>query len=224
MKNGLSLWFGYLKHPVYLKNEKIQWPSFFYLLVIVYLFSLPLAGISGVVVQFLHLQGLPHYLKRISQLKLWEVIFFVPVMEETLFRLLLKPNYRNILFFSFLLLLPVVTNVVKARYSFALLGAVIALLPLSLLLKKGYLKKAQKVFLKYFSLFFYLSCLLFGLGHVTNFHPLTVSVLLLAPLLTLPQLFLGTVLGFVRMKYGIVYSILFHFLINFPPLILLLIK
>jgi len=222
MKANLGLFFAYLKNPVYFKNEKIQWSSFFKLLIIVYLLFVLLSIVSGILSSLLHLKGLPDDLKGIGVRKLWELVFLVPIFEETLFRFLLKPTRKNIIYYALILSFPLAANLIKGKFHSALIIAFLVLLPLILLLKKSYLQKAQKYYLQHFVLFFYLSCLIFGLGHVANFHPLTYEVLLLAPLLTLPQLFLGTVLGFVRMKYGIVYSVLFHLLINLPGLLLFL--
>ncbi len=221
MRANLRLYFAYLKNPVYLKNEKVLWSSFFKLFIIVFLLSLPLNAVSNIISGFLHLQGISHDLKGMNQLKLWELVLLAPVLEETLFRFLLKPTHKNIIYYFIILSFPLVINLIKGKYHHALIIVFLALIPLMLLLKRSYLKKVQKYFLKHFALFFYLSCLAFGLLHVTNFHPFSYMLLLLAPLLVLPQLFLGTVLGFVRMKYGIVYSILFHILMNLPGLLLL---
>ena len=219
MEASLGLYFAYLKTPVYLKNEKIDWPVFIKLFITVFLLSVILNSVPTILGHLLHLQALSHYFKGISQPKIWEAIFFIPISEETLFRFLLKPTRKNITYYAIILSFPLVINLLKGKFLHALIFVFLTLIPLILLLKKSYLKKVQKYFLKHFAPFFYLSCLVFGLGHVTNFQPFSLTVFLLAPLLTLPQLFLGTVLGFVRMKYGIVYSVLFHFLINFPMLV-----
>jgi hypothetical protein len=219
MRANLRLYFAYLKNPVYLKNEKVLWSSFFKLFIIVFLLSLPLSIVSNGLMYLLHLQGLPHYFRKLGDLKLWEAIFFIPIIEETLFRLLLKPTFKNIVYFLVILSIPFVANLLRGKYYHALFFVPFLIVPLAFLLKRSYLKWVQKYFLKHFTLFFYLSYLIFGLLHITNLSPFSYMILLLAPLLVLPQLFAGTVLGFVRMKYGMVYSVLFHFLMNFPFLI-----
>ena len=216
MKNHLRLCFTYLKNPVYLKNEKIQWPAFFKLFIVVYLLTILLDSVPVIFGHLLHLQGLPHYLKGLSRQKYWEGMLLVPVFEEILFRFLLKPTRKNIFWYVAILLFPLSANLIKGKYYFALIITSLLLLPLVLLLSKNFLKWAQKYYLKHFAFFFYLSCLVFGLAHATNFSPFSYKELLLAPLLALPQLFAAPVLGFVRMKYGVVYSVLFHFLLNLP--------
>ncbi len=220
MKTNLGVYFTYLKNPVYVKNEKIQWAAFFKLFIIVYFLNILLNVVPVILTHLLHLQGLPHYLKGLSRRKYWEGMLLIPIYEEILFRFLLKPTRKNITWYVVILLFPLSANLIKGKYYVALIITSLLLLPLVLLLSRNFLKKAQKYYLKHFTYFFYLSCLVFGLFHATNFSPFSYKVLLLAPLLTLPQLFMGSVLGFVRMKYGVVYSVLFHFLINLPAFLL----
>ena len=53
----------------------------------------------------------------------------------------------------------------------------------------------------YFKWLYYLSAILFGLVHASNYE-LTESQNLLIPLIILPQLFLGFMLGYIRVRYG----------------------
>ncbi len=62
---------------------------------------------------------------------------------------------------------------------------------------------------KYFKPAFYIFAVLFGLVHITNFT-MTTNVLLLAPILVLPQTILGGYLGFIRVRFGLAWSILLH--------------
>lgn len=61
----------------------------------------------------------------------------------------------------------------------------------------------------YFKQVFYTFAIVFGLIHITNFN-ITAQVLLLAPILVLPQTILGTYLGFIRIRFGLGWSILLH--------------
>jgi membrane protease YdiL (CAAX protease family) len=70
--------------------------------------------------------------------------------------------------------------------------------PLTLFYNQSYFKPA-----------FYTFAILFGLVHITNFT-ITTNVLLLAPVLVLPQTILGGYLGFIRVKFGLAWSILLH--------------
>ena len=75
----------------------------------------------------------------------------------------------------------------------------------------------QRVVLEHFRWGFYISCLLFGAIHILNFEHLNYKLFFAAPFLIFPQVVAGVFLGFVRMKYGIIFSVLFHSLINFFP-------
>jgi hypothetical protein len=57
------------------------------------------------------------------------------------------------------------------------------------------------------------SCLAFAFVHITNFNITPVNLLLM-PLLTLPQLFLGIGAAYMRIKYGFMYAVLLHALYN----------
>ncbi len=61
----------------------------------------------------------------------------------------------------------------------------------------------------HFWLVFYLFTLLFGFYHITNFE-ITPTVLILSPLLVAPQLCVGVLLGFIRVRFGLLWAILLH--------------
>ena len=60
---------------------------------------------------------------------------------------------------------------------------------------------------------FYFFTFMFGFIHITNFG-ITATVLLLSPLLVLPQLFVGLALGYIRVKQGLLWSIALHAVYN----------
>lgn len=60
-----------------------------------------------------------------------------------------------------------------------------------------------------FKIGFYVFAVLFGLVHLTNFD-ITPNVLIAAPLLVLPQIILGAYFGFIRVKFGLIWSMLLH--------------
>lgn len=62
---------------------------------------------------------------------------------------------------------------------------------------------------KNFKIAFYFFAILFGLVHITNFK-ITQNVILLAPVLVAPQTILGGVFGFIRVRFGLSWSILLH--------------
>lgn len=60
---------------------------------------------------------------------------------------------------------------------------------------------------------FYGFTLVFGFIHITNYD-INSAVLLLAPFLVLPQLFVGVVLGYIRVRFGLLWSIALHAVYN----------
>lgn len=60
-----------------------------------------------------------------------------------------------------------------------------------------------------FKVFFYVFAILFGIVHLSNFT-ITKNVILLAPLLVAPQIILGGYLGFIRIRFGLLWSIALH--------------
>jgi len=66
---------------------------------------------------------------------------------------------------------------------------------------------------KQFKYVFYAFALVFGFVHITNYE-LTPSVLLFSPILVSPQICLGLFLGYLRVRLGLIYSILFHMTFN----------
>lgn len=66
---------------------------------------------------------------------------------------------------------------------------------------------------KAFRWVFYGFALLFGYMHIANYE-LTTNVLLVSPILVGPQIILGLFLGLIRVKLGLLYSILFHAVYN----------
>lgn len=64
-----------------------------------------------------------------------------------------------------------------------------------------------------FKYIFYGFALLFGYIHILNYET-TFNVLILSPILVAPQICLGLILGYLRVKLGLIYSILLHMLYN----------
>jgi membrane protease YdiL (CAAX protease family) len=65
-----------------------------------------------------------------------------------------------------------------------------------------------------FPFMFYLTTLGFGFVHLANF-PINKTILLLSPLLVAPQLSAGLFLGFIRVRFGLLWSIGLHACYNF---------
>ena len=152
-----------------------------------------------------------------------------PVSEEIGFRLWLRYSPINLsLSIGYILYLAgslLIAN--QAAFPTPLLLGFLGTSVVFLLLKSSRADKQITYFYQSrFRILFYGSCILFGLVHIFN-YPNYLHIWYLIPLLFLPQLIIGLFLGFVRVHYGIGWSILTHGLYNgflfLPQLLLLLI-
>jgi hypothetical protein len=70
--------------------------------------------------------------------------------------------------------------------------------------------------------FIIFSILVFGFIHIGNYQPLNYHVWFLYPLYVIPQILMGWGLSYVRLRNGVLYSMLMHSLINTIPFLLYL--
>tara|TARA_R110002073_G_scaffold8207_3_gene45744 strand:+ start:31534 stop:32094 length:561 start_codon:yes stop_codon:yes gene_type:complete len=66
---------------------------------------------------------------------------------------------------------------------------------------------------KTFKLAFFGFAILFGYVHLFNFK-MSINVLLFSPILVAPQIYLGFVLGYIRVKFGLHWSMFMHAVYN----------
>jgi uncharacterized protein len=215
-----KLFFQYLKRPHYVKNRPIDWAMFFKLFFFFLILALPFSAVSKGLQELLDLNQLV-----ISQNKLIMVLIallFAPVFEELAFRLLLKPSWRNFMIFATVILLMAVKYLSESRYLMMTCFVVIACAAALPVFSESMLHKVQTFIFKHIAFFFYLSAALFGCMHIFNFEPVTYKLFLAGILIVGPQIVAGIFMGFVRMRFGIVYSMLFHFCMNLLALPLFL--
>ena len=75
-------------------------------------------------------------------------------------------------------------------------------------------KRKPNFMQKHFRKIFYLSVLGFGLIHISNFEGITPALIIVTPLLVLPQLLSGFAFSYTRMLHGFRYAVLLHMCIN----------
>ncbi|MCU0440807.1 MAG: CPBP family glutamic-type intramembrane protease [Bacteroidia bacterium] len=156
----------------------------------------------------------------------WLLFYFIgailfPVIEELLFRLHLKSVKGSYIFYLFIcfVLAVLLINAFFLRTQVAVaLFVLLCVFLFTILLTWPYLKQYQftciRFLLKYFHIHVWLSAVVFAMMHVTNYTLYSTTALLLSPLLVLPQLFAGLTLSYIRLKYGILSSIIMHGLHN----------
>jgi membrane protease YdiL (CAAX protease family) len=215
----LELFLTYLKSPIYIKNEKINWSHFFQLFILYFLISLIIGLLIGILKKTI---GFYDTELNYNIFKIFIAgTILGPIVEEISFRLILKPSYKNFIFLTFFFILLSAITLIRQKISYLIVFLTLGVISFIIWGNKVYLKKIQILFLKRFSYVFYISCFLFGMVHITNYTPLNYKVILIFPILILSQIIGGAFFGYIRMKFGIVYSILFHSIFNFPPFLIL---
>ncbi|OAN46114.1 hypothetical protein A6A03_13305 [Chloroflexus islandicus] len=144
----------------------------------------------------------------------------IPFFEEVMFRLWLAPNLL-FFFISFSLV-----TIQFAPMPFIDLLRAAGLEPIAPLVKIGFYlalgglivlwfwwrdRRGQRYadfFHRYVAVYYYVSVIVFGLLHLTNYT--TVGAWWFAPLLVLPQLIGGFIYGYVRIRIGFWYAVLLH--------------
>jgi membrane protease YdiL (CAAX protease family) len=95
----------------------------------------------------------------------------------------------------------------KFPVSFVFLTAVFLAPILEELLFRGPLQFFRNS--RFFPWVFYASTLVFGFYHITNFS-MSEEILFYSPLLVAPQLCIGLILGYLRVRFGLVWAIALH--------------
>ena len=67
---------------------------------------------------------------------------------------------------------------------------------------------------EHFKLIFYFIAISFGLIHIINFHNINYYLIFFYPFYLLPQIFMGILIGNIRIKYGFIWGWALHCLIN----------
>ena len=146
------------------------------------------------------------------------VVLIAPITEEIAFRLYLKRKKINIFISLTLLcyfLLCCISKISFYKLDTANFTNISLALTFSFLL---FIFGINKYFttIKYKYLFWF-SCSSFALMHLLNFTPLSTYQFIFFSLLILPQFIYGIVMGYLRVKQGLIWSILLHILINGLP-------
>lgn len=141
-------------------------------------------------------------------------IIIIPIIEEMLFRLPLRISKVNLVLFA-----SIIIYVILYQYSFVLaITSFILIILCSLIFIKNIPNIPDSItnyYNKYFYFIFYLQAVVFGLLHLGNFN-LDYKYIYLFPLFVIPYMYLGIVLGYIRVRFsnGILLSIAVHMFFN----------
>lgn len=205
---------SFLKNPNDCALQKPRVVDFIKLWFIYLFFGIPVALLLKTTTTHFQLDDLMKIQVDFSSLK--TIVIFVliaPVFEEIIFRSLLRFTKKNLIRFSIATSLLIVYFISQLYIPNLIITAVV--LSGILILTSLYTREKIEQFIhSKFSYFFYATAILFGLGHAFNFGGNIYVLLALSFILGGGQLIAGLILGFIRMKYGLIYSIIFHALIN----------
>ncbi|SHL25408.1 CPBP family intramembrane glutamic endopeptidase [Flavobacterium xanthum] len=118
------------------------------------------------------------------------VVIIIPFFEELLFRLYLR--YKDNYALHFIVAVASLTGKRNQQKATTFL---------------------RSVWTKRYKFIFYFSAVLFGMVHITNFE-FSYTILLLSPLLVAPQIILGLIIGYLRVRDGFISGFLMHGLHN----------
>lgn len=142
----------------------------------------------------------------IEALNIFEQVIRTPIIEEIVFRSLLVFNNLSILLFLNIFLIPVWKFYFSSNTSFII--SICSAFMLNLLIIFKVKEKINLVFI-------YLSSFAFGILHVESFSNLALCDLQIV----IPKIFVGFPLALIRIKFGLIYCIITHSLINLIPIV-----
>jgi membrane protease YdiL (CAAX protease family) len=220
MIHTLSMYWNFLKYPKLTKisKDKGQLLKDFPILM---LLDLIIAIIVISTLQILlHFKLIKEYPTRdlFKQFGILITAFLVcivaPIVEEALFRYQLGKRTLGIYFLSLSLGL-IALSYVSSEYAkfFIIIVALLVAIAGDNLIKSLSKVEAYLLWQKLFVWSFYLTAIIFAFAHLSNIKGLTVTdpsfVLYISA-----QFLIGLSLGYIRLKYGLIYSILFHAVYN----------
>ena len=155
------------------------------------------------------------------------IVAFAPIFEELTFRYALRYSKTAIAIMLVMVVWLIARFTVKSNQDIALIvGIAFALIPAIRIAIKPFGNQLEKQWIRCFPFIFHFAAITFGLMHLTNFEHIN-NYFLAIPLVS-SQLVSGYVLGFTRMKFGLIYSMGLHAVWNFitslPILIMLISK
>ncbi len=213
----------FLRHPR-LPEEPPKISSFnlfVHILGLSLLVSFSVLMLLGILQQSGLISDLPHAMEDVlAEYPIWMVFLLAavaaPLMEELAFRLWLvyKPLYVFIsLWIIAIFMYGALSQIGLLVAGYSLLGLATLITVLMLTFRQTTAILLERLYLQHYGWVFYGASILFALMHLINFDTER-HILLMAPLLVLPQFLLGLLLGYLRIQLGIVWAIALHGVYN----------
>lgn len=204
--------FDFLKNPIY--NITLSKPNYYHFLnlLLFYILSVVMLGILAYIIS--QIFGITHNKIGLPFLtKILVGFLLAPIYEEILFRSLFRFNRVNITLFIVILILFVAYAIVKEAPVSFMVSSIILVAIISIITILP-IETISRYIVKNIKNIFYLTSILFGLFHTMNFTGNIWLIITFSIFLCGPQIVAGLILGYIRLKYGLVYAIIFHMLIN----------
>jgi len=142
------------------------------------------------------------------------ILLLFPFLEEIAFRfsLVLKKNYIIISLIGFSLLFLFNSKII--------LFTLILLCFILYIFRNKWENNLIKFLYSNYKIYYYTSALIFSGLHITNFiNIIPKELYYLSPIYVLPQFIFGLFAGYIRIKNGFIFAIIFHFIFNLPFII-----
>lgn len=206
---------NFIRNPTYTGSFiKLPLKDFFILLFFYFLAAVPLGVLASVISDLLGITSKVQ--QTFMPRQIIYGILFAPLVEETFFRLIYVFNRRNII----ILLVASISMAVYFILNENMLKMIVFLLIfISTIVFLVLFDHCKNFFYKYFKQFFFIIAGSFALIHLDNFLGMDLYKLFAAFIIIIPQFVAGTILGYLRVKFGFIYAILFHATINLTLLL-----
>tara|TARA_B110001450_G_C17665310_1_gene499277 strand:+ start:32 stop:1432 length:1401 start_codon:yes stop_codon:yes gene_type:complete len=225
LKTEIKALIAFTRKPVFEDEKQCFYPNL-KRFGIVLLLDLILLALTTVLFYVVYFFGLDEILKNNETIKLFNefplwldallIIVLIPIIEEFVFRFHLKYRRWVINIYLPIVLILTCSFLISLNSSIMSICIIIVCL-LALIFYIVFNQKTtnyiERIWIRKFNLVFYITTLLFALIHITNYE-LSLTVILLAPILILPQFIGGFFIGYLRVKAGFIWGVTLHMASN----------
>lgn len=219
MIETLSAYWRFLKKPQLLKlagDKTILWKDISWLLILDFAFA-------GLVISIYELLLKFNLIIKYEEFNIFKYGFAIamllgaivaPILEECIFRWQLRKPKVSVWFVmvSLAILISSFTSNEYAKFFIFILFFIAGIVVFPIIEKLSRFK-AVKLFRAYYIFLFYYTAVIFGYVHITNIKGLTIADPSFV-IYVISQVFGGLSMGYIRVKYGLGYSILLHGFFN----------
>lgn len=248
-QSTIKSFFGFLKKPDYNRlidlttRQKIT--ILFKLFLLTFVLLIIVKSFNKLLVSFGLYEEAEHYIKNISNVIPKEfaskfLIFALiinPILEELCFRLPLNWYNRKHISISFALIIGyLLYQVFGVRLWHSNSALIFGIIPyfyiisfstpfmfLILILLKKFDFKTESIWNKYPVFIFYSSVIMFSIIHIAALN-IEFENYIYLPIILLPYIVYGTILGYTRIRLGLFYAVTLHILLNTPMFLKILLN